>query len=78
MIMSFWEITQKEKTKQSKKQLEKRKALSPCDAVVQNNEKDEYTVPDEMKQRVFSISSSRGNFAKNLVFAIFSPEERKG
>ena len=35
-------------------------------------------IPPHIKQRAFEISSSRGNFAKNLVFLTFTPEERKG
>ena len=35
-------------------------------------------IPPQIKQRAFEISSSRGNFAKNLVFLTFTPEERKG
>ena len=35
-------------------------------------------IPPHIKQTAFEISSSRGNFAKNLVFLTFTPEERKG
>lgn len=35
-------------------------------------------IPPHIKQRAFEISSSRGYFAKNLVFLTFTPEERKG
>ena len=35
-------------------------------------------IPPHIKQRAFEISSSRGNFAKNLVFLTFPPEERIG
>ena len=38
----------------------------------------EYTIPPEDKQRILDSSTANGNFAKSLVFAIFSHEERKG
>ena len=35
-------------------------------------------IPPVIKQKAYDTSSSRGNFAKNLVFLYFTPEERKG
>lgn len=87
MIMSFWGATKQEKnkTKQSKKQFERKEALPPsCDAVVEMppsdavGENDEYIIPDEIKRRMLNISSSRGNFAKNLVCTILNRDEREG
>ena len=42
------------------------------------DENDEYTIPPEVKQKIVNSSTGKGNFAKNLVFTIFSYEERKG
>ena len=38
----------------------------------------EYAIPPEVKQKILNSSTGKGNFAKNLVFAIFSQKERKG
>ncbi len=37
-----------------------------------------YVISDSVIEKVFLESRSRGNFAKNLTFQVFSPEERRG
>ena len=37
-----------------------------------------YEIQPQIKQKAFAVSSSRGNFAKNLVNSVYSPEERHG
>ena len=37
-----------------------------------------FIIPEELSEKLFTRSLNRGNFAKQLAFAVFSPEERRG
>ena len=39
---------------------------------------EKYEVPSQIKQKALAVSSSRGNFAKNLVSLLYTTEERLG
>ena len=71
-VLSILEMPKKAYIKQKKS--EHVQILPICT----QDEDAEYAIPPEVKQKILNSSTGKGNFAKNLVFAIFSQKERKG